>query len=165
MPAPAPYDGVSGHVSLGQIAQNIVANYKWLYRWSNEIGIDPTLNLKKLAQLAFQHCRLFRDLTTPFLPLATNQDFVRALVSEFAWSGMEWATLADMRTDLGAIYQKCGELFTHVRDNVPEARSFAQRTYDATGSEIETAIEIAKNANANAAQAVTLTGELRALFA
>lgn len=165
MPAPAPYDGVSGRISLGQTAQNIVGHYKWLYRWSNEIGGDPTLNLKKLAQLAFQHCRLFRDLATPFLPLANSPEFVRALISEFGWSGMEWATLADMRTDLGAIFQKAVELFTHVRDNVPEARSFAQRTYDVNGNEIETAAEIAKNANANVAQAVTLTGELRALFA
>lgn len=164
MPAPAPFDGVSGRVSLGQTAQNIVAHYKWLYRWSNEIGGDVPLNLKKLAQLAFQHARLFRELVTPFLPLANNQPFVRALISEFAWSGMEWATLAEMRTDLAAIYQKCGDLFTHVRDNVPEARSFAQRTYDVNGQEIETVTEISKNATPAVAQAVTLTGELRALF-
>jgi hypothetical protein len=165
MTAPAPYDGVAGRVSLGQIAQNIVAHYKWVYRWSNEIGADAALNPKKLAQLAFQHCRLIRELIQPFLPLANNAPFVRALVSEFAWSGMEWATLAEMRTDLAGIYQKCGELFTHTRDNVPEVRTFAQRAFDDNGQEVEQITDIAKNANAAVAQAVTLTGELRALFA
>lgn len=165
MAAPFPHDARVGTISLGQIAQNIVANYKWLARWSDEIGIDAQLDLKKLAQLAFQHARLFRELVTPFLPLANNPAFVRALVSEFAWSGMEWATLAEMRVDLAAIYQKCGELFPHVRDTVPEARSFAQRTYDTTGREIEIVVVIAKDANAAVARAVALTSELRALFA
>jgi hypothetical protein len=159
MPAPAPYDGVAGRVSLGQIAQNIVAHYKWLYRWSDEIGKDADLDLKKLAQLAFQHCRLFRELVTPFLPLASNIPFVRALVSEFAWHGMEWATLAEMRSDLAAIYQECGALFVYVRDNVPEARSFATRTYDANGQEIEQATKVAKGAVA------VEVAKLRALFA
>jgi hypothetical protein len=103
-------------------------------------------------------------LVQPFLPLANNAAFVRALISEFAWHGMEWATLAEMRADLAAIYQKCGDLFTHVRDSVPEARSFAQRTYDANGLEIELATRIAKNATPEITQAVTLCGELRALF-
>lgn len=158
MPAPAPYDGQAGRISLGQIAQNIVANYKWLYRWSNEIGADLDLDLKKLAQLAFQHCRLTRDLIQPFVPLAAP--LLDALESEFARHGMKWPTRPAMVQDLQAIYQECGALFTYVRDNVPEARSFATRTYDANGQEIEQATKVSK-----AHPVVTEVAKLRALFA
>lgn len=159
MAAPFPYDAVAGRASLGQIAAQIVANYKWLARWSQEIGTDTNMDLKKLAQLAFSHCRLFRDLIQPFIPVSAGDPIIAALQSEFAWHGLVWPTRAEMVTDVGLLYQRCGALFDYVRDNVPAARSFAVRTYDANGNEIEQPTVIAKDA-----AVATEVGRLRALF-
>lgn len=159
MPAPYPYDAVAGRVQLRSVADEIVAHYAWIARWSDEIGKDTDLDLKKLAQLAFVHCRLFRERIQAFLPIATDSPLIPALRRAFDSMGVEWPTRAAMIADLSAIYQECANLWLYVRDNVPAARSFATRTYDASGAEIEQPAKIAKDP-----AITTEVAKIRALF-
>lgn len=160
MPAPYPYDAVSGRRSLRAIAGEIVANYCWLARWSDEIGNDADMDMKKLAQLAFQHCRLFRQELQPFLPFTAGSPLLPALEHAFARIGMSWPTRMDMRADLAAIFAECGNLYPFVRDNVPAARTLSSRVYDANGVETEDPVKIPKDPVIAAEVA-----KLRALFA
>jgi len=160
MPAPYPVEAVAKGVSNSQKAKNIYAHYAWLARWSNEIGADPDLDLKKLAQLAFIHCRNFAALTD-----AATPELLRAVRQRFSEEGLEWAVLAAMSMDLTAIRNESLALFAFVRDNVPEARSAANVAVkfapdSDTGTGEETAVKLPKPH-----PAVAEVAKLRALFA
>lgn len=146
-----------GEQSPQQRARQIVGHYVWLARWSEEIGNDSDLDLKKLAQLAFAHCRDFAQLTPDPVPA----DLQLALDRQMAEQGIDWSG-RDMAAELSALRVASEALFIWVRDNFPAARTFASRTYDATGQEIETAIKVSKTGqNRTAADEVA---KIRALF-
>lgn len=117
MVAPYPYDSVAGRVALSQRAKEIESNYGWIARLTEEITVEPTINLVKLSQLAFTHCRGFRDLWDAYGGNARE-----AIQQRFAGNSTTWATRAAMVADLQAIRDQGRLLFIFVRDNVPEAR-------------------------------------------
>lgn len=159
MPAPAPYEFVSGRLSIDGQAGQIYGNYGWLYRWSSEIGADTDLDLKKLAQLAV-HCKLYRAALDPFVPLAKQETpIVVALQDYFSAKGIKWADVDTMTADLTALYDGAGTLFDFLDQNLPAPRVFAERTYDANWQEVEQAVKVPK------AQAfIDAVAALRALF-
>ena len=156
MPAPFPADAVVGATTLSRRAQEIYDHYKWLARWSDEIGKDAALDLKKLAQLGLIHCRRFAEFTAnPDLALSI------AVARRFAADGIEWATRAAMLADLAAIRTEAAALHTFVRDQVPEAREPSKIGYsDTNDSGTEVILTIPKPH-----PAVTEVAKLRALFA
>ncbi len=155
MTAPFPYNARVGRIALSTTANQIHAHYVWLARWSDEIGTDADIDLKKLAQLGFIHCRLFAQLT------ATPSPELRAAVErKFSQEGLEWSTRAAMMSDLNALRTQAGLLHAYVRDNVPEAREAVRITYDEnTNSGTE-----AVNTLGKPHPAATEVASLRALF-
>lgn len=140
--------------SPARLADQIVGHYIWLARWSDEIGKDSDLDLKKLAQLAFQHCRNFAAL----VPVTISPGLLVAMRRRFEQEGIEW-TGPDMATELLALRDQSAALFAFVRDNAPQARNFASRTYNAQGAEIERPTKVQKIAAVSAEVA-----KLRSLF-
>lgn len=137
-------------------AKNIVLNYGWMYRLSTEIGAETELNLKKLAQLAFQHCRMFVVLTTN-----PSAELIAAGEKAFAAEGVEWPTRAAMGADINALRNGATTLRDFVNTNVATGGVlvFASRAFDVNGGDIETPILVTKTqAIANAVAA------LRALY-
>jgi hypothetical protein len=156
MPAPYPYDAVSSRRSAATIAAEIFGHYVWLARWSDEIGDDPDLDLKKLAQLGFIHCRLFAQATAE-MPAAV----IAAVEARFAAGGITWAVRLAMLDDFAALAARASTLHAYVRDQVPEARAAATLVYSETGdSGREQVTKLAKPHPAAAEVA-----KLRALFA
>jgi len=156
MPAPFPADAVVGGTILSRRANEIYGHYVWLARWSDEIGKDAALDLKKLAQLALIHCRRFAEFTaTPSSELTT------AVERRFAADGLVWATRAAMLSDLAAIRTEATALHAFVRDQVLEAREASKIIYsDTTDSGTEVILTVPKPH-----PAVTEVAKLRALFA
>ena len=162
MVAPFPPDARVGAIAPAQRMEKLIADLKWLARWSDEIGADPDLDMKKLAQLAFQHCRMVREALDPLAPLDATSPLMRALHARCLSHAILWPTVAAMTADLTAIHAKAGELFALVRDTMPEARQLSMRVYDAAGGETEQPF---KRAKADFSAAVAKVAELRALFA
>ena len=160
MPAPFPYDAAAKRLSLEQISRELLGHYTWIARWSDEIGTDTDLDLKKLAQLSFVHCRRFDAILALFDPIDATSPIMRAFEAQAAGRGLGWLDRVAMEADIALIRTEAAALFAFVRDSVPEARSFATRTYDAQGKEIEQATKITKTAAI--ADEVT---KLRVLFA
>jgi len=156
MAAPFPAEAVVKGQPNSQKANQIYAHYCWLARWSQEIGADPDLDLKKLAQLGLIHCRLFAAQTDTM-----TTEFVRAVRQKFGNEGLGWATIADMSADLAAIRTEALALFTFVRDQVPEARQAARVVYAPdSDSGTEDVVKLPKPH-----PAVPEVAKLRALFA
>lgn len=156
MAIPFPPGAVAGAQSPGQKARQLLGDFVWLARWSDEIGSDADLNFKKLAQLAFFHCRAWADAVV-------DQDTIRAFeVFAQIEQGIEWKDRATMVSELQALKSDATAVFEHVRDNVPEARTFARRKLDLDGKEIEEALTASK---ADHQTAVDLVAALRANFA
>lgn len=161
MPAPYPVEAVAKGQPNSQKAAQIYAHYCWLARWSDEIDRkDADLDLKKLAQLAFIHCRLFAAQVDAMTP-----ELARAVRQKFGDEGMVWATLADMNADLAAIRNAALLLHAFVRDQVPEARQpanvpvqYAPDSDTGTGAEVVTKLP-------KPHPAVVEVAKLRALFA
>jgi len=156
MVAPYPVEAVAKGQPLSQRANQIYGHYCWLARWSDEIGADPDLDLKKLAQLAFIHCRLFDSLLA-----GATVELVRALEKRFATEGMTWASPAAMNADMQALRVEGAALMAYVRDNVPEARQASRVVYDpASDTGAEQVVKLPKPH-----PAVAEVAKLRALFA
>lgn len=156
MAIPFPPGGISGASSPGQVARELLSHFVWMARWSDEIGSDAQLDLKKLAQLAFVHCRAWDAATV-------NADVIKAFqVFAQIEQGIEWPDRATMTTELSGLRSAATALFEHVRDNVPEARSFATRVLDETGRETDTPNVVDKSTQTTA---VNLAAALRALYA
>lgn len=158
MAAPFPYEARSGRANIDNLALQLYGNYVWLARWSDEMNTDARLDLKKLAQFAFVHCTRFRSVYEKLaeVGVASVKDAVRSV---FALKNCTWPDDAAMIADLTAIYNACGTAKTWVDANIPEAKTFASRTFDADGQETEIANVIDKP------QALaTRVGAFRALF-
>lgn len=138
-------------------AKNIVLNYGWMYRLSVEIGAETDLNLKKLAQLGFQHCRMFVTLTT-----SPSAELIAAAEKAFAAEGVEWATRAAMAADITALRTGATNLRNFVNTNVATGGvlTFSSRAFSVNGDETETPILVTKTQAIGDAVAA-----LRALFA
>ena len=161
MTVPFPMDARAKEIAPAQKIEKFIADLKWLARWSDEIGADPDLDVKKLAQLAFQHCRMVRDALDPFMPLDPANPMMRALHARCLSHAIVWPGVPAMVADLTAVHAKVSELFALVRDTMPEARTLSARTYDAAGNETEQPVKLVK---ANFPAVVTKVAELRALF-
>lgn len=158
MTAPFPHFVTAQEPSPGQTANVLFGHYVWIARWSDEISNDAQLDLKKLAQLAFIHCRVFAE-TVPTAPI--SDELIAAVVQKFASEGLEWVDLPTLKADFVAIKNASQTFYEWVRDNAPEAQNFAERTFNPnTNNEVEVAKVIAKP---NAVQ--TRVAVIRALFA
>lgn len=145
MTAPYPHEGQAGRHQPERMARQLFEDYVWLARWSNEIGNDAALDLKKLVQLAIVHCQSFRAVIDNYTPIASSPEFVQAVEDRFSAGGSTWPDVATMRADLTALYQECGALFVFVRDNVPElANGYATLTWDAINGFVEVPITAPK---------------------
>ena len=122
-----------------KLASHIFGHYVWLARWSDEIGTDTDLDLKKLAQLAFVHCREFSAI----VPDTPSPEVLRAIDTKMRLEGIVWPP-ASMASDLAALKAGTSALFIFVRDNVPAARNFSTRAYSATGDETDESIKVPK---------------------
>jgi hypothetical protein len=160
MPAPAPYDGVSGAVQdpAESEALNLYRQYAWLYRWSNEMNTDADLDLKKLAQFAF-HCRKYRMW---YDALVARGVPARAVIEgAFAFKKATWPTRAAMLQDLQAIYDGAGTIYDWIKVNATEARRYTTVTFDANFEvQSDEPIKVAKPP-----ALATRVGAFRALFA
>lgn len=160
MPAPFPYEAVSGRSNIDQYAVQLYGNFMWLARWSNEINADADLDLKKIAQFAFKHCLGYRKAYEALTAVEASAVAKHAVRSVFAMKAVVWPTDAEMLADLAAIYNACGTIYNWIDANLPAAKSFSTRTFDATGKETEVPLTIAKP---GAVQ--TRIAAFRALFA
>lgn len=124
MPAPYPYQAVSGAVvdPAESEALNLFRQYEWLARWSDEMNKDVDLNYKKLMQFVF-HMRQYRRWYA--LLQAKGVAALPVIRGMFFFKKCQWATAADMTADLTAIYAECGLLFDWLKLNMPEARTYA----------------------------------------
>lgn len=154
MPAPFPREGVSKGTVYSQLAKQVYGHYVWLARWSDEIGKDPDVDLKKLGQLALVHCRDFGPLTA-----VVDADLARAIQQRFGQEGIIWPTIPAMVNDLSAIRAEALALRDYVIASVPEAKILSSRTYDANGFETEVPNTVSKPH-----PAVAEVAKLRALF-
>lgn len=129
MTAPFPIHVINQTAELTQIAENIFRDYTWIARWSDEIGTDAHVDLKKLALLALKHAVSFAQATDN--PPA---GIVAAVEKRFEAEGLTWPTRNDMTTDLTAIRDECILLTAYVDTNVPEALEYEMRTLVKAGS-------------------------------
>ena len=137
MPAPFPYEFVSGRRNLDSQCAQIFADYGWMARLSDEIVADAELDLKKLFQL-HGHCRSYRVALDPFLPIEKQEEPIAvALMDFFSAKGIKWADEATMVADLVERHDAAGTLFDVIEAAFPAPRVFAERAFDAEGSEIE----------------------------
>lgn len=133
MVGPFPYEAVTGRISLAQRASEIYGHYTWLARWSDEIGKDPDVDLKKAAQLAFIHCRLFVELVD-----AWGTKAAVSIMERFAASGIVWATEAAMSADLTPIRNEALSLHNFAIANkatMQEASKIIYSEKDSSGIE------------------------------
>lgn len=159
MPAPAPYNAVSGRQNISTHAKRLRGDYEWLYRWSDEMTTDAQLNYKKLAQFVYRHCLSFRaayeDLVDPKASAASKH----AIRGEFASEGIAWQTDVSMMSDLAAIYTECQTVYAWCEANLPQSKSFATIQFDAQGNGSEQVIVVDKPAGFQ-----TMIGQFRSLF-
>ena len=130
MPAPFPYNAIAGvpNELAESEAENLVAQYTWLARWSNEMNADTELNRKKFAQFIF-HCFKYRFW---FDQLALRDTQIRnaALQGAFGRRRMTWGNQAQMLTDLQAIYDAAGVFYNFAVTNMQQARQFTTAEFD-----------------------------------
>lgn len=137
MPAPFPYEFVSGRRNIDSQAAQIFGHYGWMARWSDEIVADADLDLKKLFQLR-EHCRMYREALAPFLPLEKlDAPIAVALLDYFSSKGVKFADEAAMATILTERHDAAGVLQGVIDVTFPAPRAFSQRAFDANGAEIE----------------------------
>lgn len=160
MAAPAPYNGVSGRNNLSNYAIALRGHYEWLYRWSDEMNTDAQLDLKKLAQFIYRHCLGFQAAYAALNDANAGPVMAAAVRTEFADQGIAWPDDATMKADLTTINNACNTMYTWVENNFPQAKSFATRTFDAQGNEIEVPNVVTKPAGLQ-----TRINQFRALFA
>ena len=154
MPAPFPREATLKGQSTSNIANQVYANYAWLARWSEEIGADADVDLKKVAQLALAHCRDFAALTVDMRP-----DLARAISQRFGREGLTWPTAQAMVADLAAIRAEAVALRAFVQASVPEALVMSSRVWTAEGDETERPNKLVKPH-----PVVAEVAKLRALF-
>lgn len=126
--------------AVSQKAAQLYAHMVWLQRWSDEIAKDARIDVKKLAQLAFIHCRLFVNIHSNSSPA-----LIVAFEARCRSEGVLWSSRQEMVDALNALDTDARNLFAFVRDNVPEAREGAKIVYNETNDGgIEQSIEINK---------------------
>ena len=160
MPAPQPYDGHSGVFDdpAERLAPALHAQYKWLFRWSDEMDSDTDLDLKKLAQFT-GHCRAFRQIYQEILTLSAEES--DAVDGFFAFKQCRWPSRAAMKADLDALSAACLTAADWIDANMPEIRTgFATLRLTAGGRHVDDSIKIAKSAGV-----ATKVAQFRALFA
>ncbi len=81
-------------------------------RWSDEIGTDAEINLKKLGQLAI-HCRRFFTKTAGLDPQVVTAARLRLNAD-----GLTWASEGAMQTDLAALRSDGNALYNYVKTNM-----------------------------------------------
>lgn len=123
MVAPFP----SSSTNIPRDTQELVHNYQWIARWSDEINTDQGLNLKKLGQLVFYNTRKFNAILAAN---RTDQGFLIALASAFAVIGISWAGTSEMVSDLDDIATAALSLAQHVRTTFPAARTVSRQVFD-----------------------------------
>lgn len=146
MSAPFPYNAVSGVANdlAESEAENLVAQYIWLARWSDEMNKDVDLDYKKLAQFAF-HCRKFRfwyDALQARIPLPLD-----AIEGAFLRRKMRWLTRLLMQQDLQDIYNAAGTIYDWIVANMQEARNYTTAQFDANfENQTDVPVKVAKPA-------------------
>ena len=155
MVAPFPDFATAGGIAPTGIANEIFGHYTWIARWSQEITTDTDLDAKKYGQLTYIHCQEFDRL----VPATISDELASAIISRFALDGLEWATIADMRTDLGAIKAECASLYGWERNRSGPTMDYATLSVDENSQFIETPITSTKPAAVN-----TRVQDLRNLF-
>jgi len=131
MPAPFPYNAISGVANdpAESEAENLVAQYSWLARWSDEMNTDIDLDYKKLAQFAF-HCRKFK-VWYDALQARGAANIGDQIEGAFLRRKMKWGNRAAMNSDLTAIYDAAGAIYVWIVANMQEARSYTTAQFDA----------------------------------
>lgn len=157
MAAPYPPEAQLGAPQFNRVADQIYGHFVWMARWSDEINDDADLDMKKLMQLAFTHCRLYAYHTA-----VLSDDLLVALETRFRLSGVEWPNRAAMQADLVAMRQQAEQVHALAQTVAAEPQEFAKRTLKSDGTEIETPIKVSKVENA---EVVAEVAKLRALFA
>lgn len=157
MAAPFPRDAVAGGTVLSNLAKEIYNHYGWLARLSQEIGADTVVNFKKLSQLALTHCLRFNALTGP---LGTDDMLARVVAGHFSKEGVEWPSVAAMRTDFAAIRAAANVLQQFVLNSHPEVATYSSVVTDSQGAGREEVITAAKPH-----PTVIEVAKLRAIFA
>ena len=131
MPAPFPYNAVAGVANdpAESEAENLVAQYSWLARWSDEMNKDVDLDYKKLAQFAF-HCRQFRRWYDT-LQARGAANIGDQIEGAFLRRKMKWGNRAAMNSDLTDIYTAAGTIYDWIVTNMQEARNYTTAQFDA----------------------------------
>ena len=131
MPAPFPYNAVSGVANdpAESEAENLVTQYSWLARWSDEMNKDADLDYKKLAQFTF-HCRQFRRWYDA-LQARGAANIGDQIEGAFLRRKMRWLTPLLMRQDLQNIYTAAGTIYDWIVVNMQEARTYTAIQFDA----------------------------------
>lgn len=145
MPAPFPYNAISGVANdpAESEAENLVAQYAWLARWSDEMNKDADLDYKKLAQFAF-HCRRFRQWYDA-LQVRGAANIGDQIEGAFLRRKMRWLTPLLMRQDLQDIYTASGTIYDWIVVNMQEARSYTTAQFDANfENQTDVPVKVAK---------------------
>ena len=131
MPAPFPYNAIFGvpNDPAESEAENLVGQYSWLARWSDEMNNDTDLDYKKLAQFAF-HCRKFK-VWYDALQARGAANIGDVIEGAFLRRKMKWGNRAAMNSDLTAIYDAAGVIYAWIVANMQEARSYTTAQFDA----------------------------------
>ena len=146
MPAPFPYNAVAGipNDPAESEAENLVAQYSWLARWSDEMNTDTDLDYKKLAQFAF-HCRKFRRWYDALQ--ARGNTALDPIQGAFLKRKMSWGNRAAMNSDLTDIYTAAGTIYDWIVANMQEARSYGTVSFDANfENQTDTPVRVVKPA-------------------
>ena len=137
MSAPFPYNAVAGVANdpAESEAENLLAQYSWLARWSDEMNKDVDLDYKKLAQFAF-HCYKFRVWYDALQARITAGTHTPAQIGDclegvFRKRKMGWGNRAAMNSDLQDIYAAAGVVYDWIKTNMQEARNFTTAQFDA----------------------------------
>ena len=130
MPAPFPYNALAGVANdpAESEAENLVGQYSWLARWSDEMNKDVDLDYKKLAQFAF-HCRKFRFWYDALQ--ARGNAALDPIQGAFLKRKMSWGNRAAMSSDLQGIYTAAGTIYDWIVANMQEARNYTTARFDA----------------------------------
>ena len=160
MPAPFPYNAIAGVANdpAESEAENLVTQYSWVARWSDEMDKDTDLDYKKLAQFAF-HCRKFR-VWYDALQVRGAANIGDAIEGTFLRRKMKWGNRAAMNSDLTAIYDAAGVIYAWIVANMQEARSYTTAQFDANfENQTDVPVKIAKPV-----AVATRVSQFRALF-
>ena len=113
-----PSEAITKAQTPSQIADQLYMHCVWIARWSNEILADPSIDVKKLAQLArspVSHCGRLLALSSP--PISA--ELREAVWNRFTIEGRaNWATRQEMIADFQAIRADADALVQHITANM-----------------------------------------------